>query len=639
MSDLHSLEELFDGDEEGRRFQIPDYQRGYAWETPHRKDLLSDLEEAESHNITHFTGTIVASRPSDNKTHYDIVDGQQRLTTLVLLIARIIHNMQKHEEPKDTLIKTAWERYIHRNRTDGSSSHRLILNQDTDETFDSLLTQRKPDLSGSSRKTKSIENLVDATNDFEHYLHKRETLSSLESLLYVITKRLGFLFYAPTNSAEIGLMFEVINSRGKPLSELDKVKNFLIYYANRHDIEALRERTNSAWSEILSALNEAGLTDDQDENLYLQSCWIIFHEPGSRKSGPVYEGLKGFAESFDTIEEAAENLIFFLELLKNAAQILQRLYSRNPKGAEGEWLKQISHHPNTATILPLIIALFHNEHDSSRRGELLEIIEKLNFRYYVLRLASRSDSHKGDIYSLAYEFFHGALSLDDLENALLTFIKDKAPLRRVVRNLVLEEDEGWDMYTWQGLKFFLACYEDELRKQHEQNSHLSELLSYRDRKHRNSFYHREHILPQNNNEAIGEAPSDYNCRRLANFILLPEGANQSVSNHSVGTKVGTPEEPGEYASEEVAVLHQIRELPSLYKIADEFIWNDKKWQGNYPGARRQRLNRFFDEREKRLVNFALKRWRIEAIDENEWLYEINSVEKQTGADFTVRPLE
>ncbi|MBK7570056.1 MAG: hypothetical protein IPI31_19785 [Bacteroidetes bacterium] len=63
---------------------------------------------------------------------------------------------------------------------------------------------------------------------------KRE-FKKIDIICNVVTKRLGFIFYTPKYDKEIGIMFEVINNRGKELSELEKIKNYFIYYATIFD--------------------------------------------------------------------------------------------------------------------------------------------------------------------------------------------------------------------------------------------------------------------------------------------------------------------------------------------------------------------------------------------------------------------
>jgi uncharacterized protein with ParB-like and HNH nuclease domain len=92
MNNVLSVEELF----AGRVFRVPNYQRGYAWEQQQWEEFLDDLEYL-SPGKDHYTGTVVLHEQKktvtdeEGKTHFlfDIVDGQQRLTTIVILLSCI----------------------------------------------------------------------------------------------------------------------------------------------------------------------------------------------------------------------------------------------------------------------------------------------------------------------------------------------------------------------------------------------------------------------------------------------------------------------------------------------------------------------------------------------------------------------
>ena len=91
-NELQTLEDIFDNG--NRIFRIPDYQRGYSWEEQQRKDLLTDIEYLikSGYEYRHYTGTIVASSTGEEKNSFkdfDVVDGQQRMTSLVLLLSVI----------------------------------------------------------------------------------------------------------------------------------------------------------------------------------------------------------------------------------------------------------------------------------------------------------------------------------------------------------------------------------------------------------------------------------------------------------------------------------------------------------------------------------------------------------------------
>ena len=84
----------------GMEMAMPPYQRSYSWEHAEAEALLTDLRDATEHTDNHFIGAIVLVKEEGGK--YLIVDGQQRLTTLTILLA-VLRDMETDEARKDEL--------------------------------------------------------------------------------------------------------------------------------------------------------------------------------------------------------------------------------------------------------------------------------------------------------------------------------------------------------------------------------------------------------------------------------------------------------------------------------------------------------------------------------------------------------
>ena len=169
MNDVFSLAQLFSD----RVFRVPDYQRGYAWEARQVNELLEDLETLPP-GKDHYTGTIVlhdqgdAARLTDEAgrlytLHY-IVDGQQRLTTLVILLSAIAHELQ-YEPDVAALGNVIRATYLAVRDESGQPLYKLTLNDDSKMFFrDEILGSGG--LGDKSRHTASGE----ARDRFREYL-------------------------------------------------------------------------------------------------------------------------------------------------------------------------------------------------------------------------------------------------------------------------------------------------------------------------------------------------------------------------------------------------------------------------------------------------------------------------------------
>ena len=81
----------------GRFFEIPKYQRGYAWEVQNIRDLFDDIVESIESNSNHYIGTIVLSKSENDDEKFYVVDGQQRTTTVTLIISALIRKLQEKD--------------------------------------------------------------------------------------------------------------------------------------------------------------------------------------------------------------------------------------------------------------------------------------------------------------------------------------------------------------------------------------------------------------------------------------------------------------------------------------------------------------------------------------------------------------
>ena len=219
-----TLNELFGN----RVFRVPHYQRFYSWKSKQREDLFGDLLKLTPDNSDdhHFMATIVCHRTSEVKesgtTEYrlhDIVDGQQRLTTLIIILKCI--QLSLPEEGRE--YKQLGELFV---KLDG---HLLLLqtNNANEHIFNTFLRDgnkpKKEDL-----RTHADRNLMDAIRECENFIaHWKQERGDELSLLRFIKNRLGFVVFDTEDSRIVCKVFEVLNSRGLAVDWLDKCKSVL----------------------------------------------------------------------------------------------------------------------------------------------------------------------------------------------------------------------------------------------------------------------------------------------------------------------------------------------------------------------------------------------------------------------------
>jgi hypothetical protein len=170
MTDMiKSVKQLFSD----QIYFVPDYQRGYAWEDRQCQDLLDDLELL-SETGRHYTGTIVVGPHEENMKifldanmqeykAYDIIDGQQRLTTILILL-KVIHDQLHTSSENDNLSTNIRETYLFNNDRNGQPFTKLTLNPDSQDFFANNILALRPGVAGPT--IRSHQRLLNAHDKF-----------------------------------------------------------------------------------------------------------------------------------------------------------------------------------------------------------------------------------------------------------------------------------------------------------------------------------------------------------------------------------------------------------------------------------------------------------------------------------------
>lgn len=622
MKNLPTLQELFNLN----IFNVPDYQRGYSWENTHRTDLLEDLELIREKN--HYTGTIVikfqGTRQGLGKTFkvYDVVDGQQRFTSLIILLKVIAEEMRNlNHENAPEIAENILNSYIKEKSIDGPAIYKLELDEDNNSYFRDSVIEGKI---GIEQKIESHKRLSNAKNQFESYLINRrkgtipplsdeEYFNYLNGLLNKISQSLVFTLYEVEDDAEVGVIFEVMNDRGKPLSELEKVKNYLIYLTGRisddQDAKILVKKINESWKFILENLSVAGMAKNTDEDRFLRLNYIINYYSDMKvividgkkisinsQLSDVHKQLKdyfkthekngSFGKCYHEIEEYIESLKCMSARLRD---ILNPDFEFafpdiNDPQIRNELIlpfSQIGRLEVQSNILVLAVSIYEKFID--RPEELLKLMklsEILAFRIYYIwgYMASKLQTK---MYKLACDIYRDKKDFNEIYFEINQILEQEAP-QYEIKNKLSSND---DFYEWKGIKYFLYEYErhrclleindePELTWEHLKNKIKKKTI--------------EHILPQT---IIGVKywtdrfdTTDHlkNVKRLGN-LTLDLKCNYVVSNKSFDEK------------------------KECYKKS--------KWQTEFE------LTKFdewtidsINQREKELINFAINRWSTSNVD-------------------------
>ena len=281
-----------------KAFRIPDYQRGYAWGERQWNDLWEDIWDITEDSVSkeyqpHFTGTITLKEiskdtiPSEElwfrergNNFYDVVDGQQRLTTLEIMLFELIKCYPDDDE-KDDLRNT----YLFKNRNAANNRFYLFSYNKNDKNQAFLLNRIFEDSTVivpdgyvnvytnnlTAAKTWLSENISQLSDE-----KKRDLLRRIQTALVFDIK------YISNNVSEQAV-FETMNNRGKPLSILEKLKNRLLFLTAKlpnslEDRIILSKTVNDAWRNVYDYL---GKNPEKmlDEDEFLSAHLTLIREP------------------------------------------------------------------------------------------------------------------------------------------------------------------------------------------------------------------------------------------------------------------------------------------------------------------------------------------------------------------------
>lgn len=616
MKDLPTLQDLFNN----AVFKIPDYQRGYSWENQHRQDLLEDLELLN--NKGHYTGTIVLKERDTVKglgktyTRYDIVDGQQRFTTILILLDTIIKELKQLDLEESSAVADGINSiYIKDKGPTGMNIYKLELDKENDKYFQEAIIE---EISGIKKTIKSHHNLYGAKAQFKNYLAQKsefeeDYLQYLYSLVDKLTQSLIFTLYKVEDDAEVGVIFEVMNDRGKPLSELEKVKNYLIYLTEKisedsQSSEKMVITINNDWKFILENLAKSGMSKNDDEDRFLRMNFILnfysdlkdYKKDGKRVSktsqlANVYKQLKTYFKDFqrnkeyekcykeigdyaNSLETTASRLMDILNPYDTYA--FQSIENKFVKADIQSIVSKIGRMDTKSNILVLMVAIYEKFIEEPEKIlELMDLCEKFAFRTYYL-VEWRSYSGQNQIYTLACDIYNNSINYDEILSEFETLFNYYAA-ESIVEKHFFNRD---DYYNWKGLKYFL--YEYEVSKCWETLKSEPQLTwsHLKDADRKDSI---EHILPQTMerngwkvvywNERFNKRSHEENIHKIGNLTLTTGPENSKLSNKGFDEK--------------------------------RQILKDSDWKINQELARNLEWNELkIQKRGKELFEFALKRW-------------------------------
>ncbi|HFK3464704.1 TPA: DUF262 domain-containing protein [Escherichia coli] len=226
---------------ENKKFIIPSYQRPYSWTVDNAEQLIDDIyKSSQSEENEYFIGSMICINKGQNQ--YEVVDGQQRLTTLSIIVSEL-KKIIPIQGIKDDLQKRVLPIDVYSDETD---EPRLIVRKKEYDLYKYYILQDSKDYKSEKPSDTELVFISNAETIRDYLL--RLSVDELKLLAKYILQNVYIVFVQTDDFASSFRLFNVLNSRGLPLSNADLLKNALFESASTHNKKS--EQIESAWSQI-----------------------------------------------------------------------------------------------------------------------------------------------------------------------------------------------------------------------------------------------------------------------------------------------------------------------------------------------------------------------------------------------------
>lgn len=564
-------------------FSVPDFQREYVWEREQVEKLLQDLYDEfydEEGRVLpgpeYFLGSIVACKADDGT--YQLIDGQQRITTLYLILCVIRDVFAESGAERSKVLDSQ----IADAATDPRSYEELeryrvtLQYEDSDRVLEKIAGAETP-IAQIAETTASARNILAAYRDIREFLSTNLDTDPkrLREFHGVLTTRLKLIRIVTPTIANALKVFETINDRGVGLNAMDLLKNLLFMRTESRDYPKLKDR----WKTLVNTLDGCGEKPLRFLRYYIMAHHEIDYHRGIRED-EIYDWFVYHAADSGIHDDP---LGFLERLIACAEAHANFLSSKDAFGRESRYLRNLVL-LGGALRQQYILLLAARELPASLFDKLCKAIENLFFCYIITREPTKTFERNfarwcADLRAVrdedALDAFIGKYFVQDMATRADRF--DFA-----FRELTLDRIQR---YRVRYILAKLTQYVEELAWGNPAHGRLDHYITKK--------VEVEHILPGNPRPDVRTAfdrADDYGMyvSRLGNLTLLEKTINGSISNGSYAEKVPGYRQSSFLLTKSLGEKPQVGNNTQLNRAVAELIQFDE-WSSSSIDRRQQML--------------------------------------------------
>lgn len=522
------------------QFVIPDFQRSFVWTAENVNTLFTDFEE-DTNSYTdnldtlpgYLLGNIVLISNENNPTRFDVIDGQQRLTTLTLIFCALNNLfMDIAEETRRNLGANAdmWIGHIYSFKEyfrilDNNLQfvdYKILHTQDLDfkETYKSIIKQGALVSEEDNTSANNLEAVYESILQHLKSIYDDEPQKLLYFLQYLTTKVKLIETTAPSIERAFQL-FEILNNRGQSLEPLDLLKNHLL--KNLTSSPGITQNQikdfSDSWSQFLKNLKNTGKSRTIETSTFIKH-FVIGTEAINIKKKDIF---KHFKEN-----KLAANDILQLSSDINSISKVYASINRDPLSndflSNDDGMYTLFTLFNTVQIHPLLMPFYN----ATRVDKVRLVDAAVRYVAAVIFSYTQTNAIEAELPEIIEKILHESDPVRRLEVAVTELELRTKPYVDLIRALLPVKDFGSKdkkkaPKAFQILKF-IELY-----------------LNQKDSIKTNKKIELEHIMPQTANNA-DYSFNDEDSRKeylnhLGNLTLLDKSLNASVKNGNFADKL------------------------------------------------------------------------------------------------------
>lgn len=569
-------------------YVVPKYQREYTWSISQWKDLFDDLIENDD---GYFIGSIICINDSKDglgKIPFEVIDGQQRLTTVSILLAALYRILNTHKEEMDDEKKSEII-FLKKRLIQQFSPNKLILvpqcQNHNDEDYLRIMFEaglvdnsKYPLNFGNRRMAKCYYYFTQRINQELNFSDDKVTR------LFEILKKIDTAVLVKievSSHAEAYTLFESLNNRGTPLTAIDLMKNLILARSEKSKMEP--DACFNKWNELLTYLTDDYSTQERFfrhyYNAFRQSLNEPFRSNEIKKKNPL--GDIATRSNLLKIYELLinKNLKLFLDDVISCGKIYSNLLLTNDEMKKDEFyksLQKLARIQGAPSYLLLMFIMKEKNNLQINDKQITQLVEFLT-KFFVRRNLTDTPNTR-DLTTIFMNLIDEIQSKNILGDKVVRLVEDKLKEKSAPDNIFEEKLNGKLYEENSGATRFILCSLAESCMTDETFRNLWEQNDYNGKKV--YAWTIEHIFPEgenipkcwvdmiaNGDNSLAQDYLEKYTHTLGNLTIT--GYNSSLSNKSYQDKRDRKNAEGKYVGYKNGL--QINE-----DLKDEDTWTVEK---------------------------------------------------------------